>query len=47
MWDGWLLLMQMVALQALHYASLGFFVAIVAHTLSLSPELDFLFSDVV
>ncbi|EGD76693.1 hypothetical protein PTSG_08044 [Salpingoeca rosetta] len=46
MWDGWLLLLQMITLQCLHYASLGIFVAAISHTLALPPALDYIFSDV-
>lgn len=47
MWDGWLLLLQMITLQCLHYVFLGIFVTIISHTLSLRPGLDYIFSDVV
>lgn len=43
-WDPWLIISQIVAVQALYYLSLGFWICLITLTVGRPPTLDYLFS---
>ena len=43
-WDPWLIVSQMLAVQALYYLGLGFWVVLMTTVLGVTPKLDYLFS---